>query len=73
MAKQFIIDIKSNRTVALSKADKISNRFQQVLSLEMEDGESKRVWLKGVKFMLTLIKKTSQTKMDRLDSLPSIQ
>jgi hypothetical protein len=57
MKKQFIIGIKSNRTVALSKADKISNQFQQVSSLEMEDGESKQVWLKGVKFMVTLIKK----------------
>ena len=55
--KQFIIGIKSNRTIALSKADKISNQFQQVSSLEMEDGESKQVWLKGVKFMVTLIKK----------------
>ena len=55
MKKQFIIGIKSNRTVALSKADKISNQFQQVSSLEMEDGESKQVWLKGVKFMVTLI------------------
>ncbi len=36
MKKQFIIGIKSNRTVALSKADKISNQFQQVSSLEME-------------------------------------
>jgi len=57
MVKQFIIGIKSNRTVALSKADKISNQFQQVSSLEMEDGESKRAWLKGVKLMVTLIKK----------------
>jgi hypothetical protein len=57
MKKQFIIGVKTNRTVALSKAEKISNQFQQVSSLDMEDGESKQVWLKDVKFMVTLIKK----------------
>lgn len=55
--KLFIIGVKSNRTVALSKADKISGKFQQVSSLDMKDGESKQVWLKDMKFKVTLIKK----------------
>ena len=57
LQKYFIIGIKSNRTVALSKTDKISGKFQQVSSLDMEDGESKEVWLRGLKFKVTLIKK----------------
>jgi len=57
LKKLFIIGVKSNRTVALSKEDKISGRFQQVSSLDMEDGQSKQVWLKDVKFKVTLVKK----------------
>jgi len=57
LKKLFIIGVKSNRTVALSEADKKSSKFQKVSSLDMEDGESKQVWLKGVKFKVTLIKK----------------
>jgi hypothetical protein len=55
--KLYIIGIKSNRTVALSKKDSISGQFQQASSLDMEDGQSKQVWLKDVKFKVTLIKK----------------
>lgn len=55
--KLFIIGIKSNRTVAVSKEDKISSKYQKVSSLDMEDGESKQVWLKGIKFKVTLVKK----------------
>ena len=57
LQKLFIIGVKSNRTVALSKSDKISGKFQQVSSLDMEDGQSKQVWLKDVKFKVTLVKK----------------
>lgn len=55
--KKFIIGIKSNRTVALSPEDKKSSKFHKVSSLNMQDGESKQVWLKGVKFKVMLIKK----------------
>lgn len=55
--KQFIIGIKSNRTVALTKKDKLNGQFQQVKSLDMQGGESKIVWLKGMDFPTTLIKK----------------
>lgn len=57
LKKLFIIGVKSNRTVALSKEDKISGKFQQVSSLDLEDGQSKQVWLKDVKFKVTLVKK----------------
>lgn len=57
LGKKFIIGIKSNRTVALSGKDKKASKFHQVSSLNMKDGESKPVWLKGVKFRVMLIKK----------------
>ena len=53
----FIIGVKSNRTVALSKEDRVLGKFQQVSSLDIEDGESKQVWLKDIKFKVTLVKK----------------
>lgn len=57
LGKKFIIAIKSNRTVALSRKDKKLGKFQQILSLDMQNGESKKVWLKGVPFKVLLIKK----------------
>lgn len=57
LGKKFIIGVKSNRTVALSGKDKKNGKFQQISSLDMQDGESKKVWLKGVSFQVTLIKK----------------
>ena len=57
LKKYFIIGLKSNRTVALSENDKIRGKFQQVKALDMEDGQSKIVWLKGNNFPITLIKK----------------
>ena len=40
-----------------SGKDKKLGKFQQVSSLNMQDGESKKVWLKGVSFQVMLIKK----------------
>jgi hypothetical protein len=57
LGKKFIIGIKSNRTVALSGKDKKLGKFKQVSSLDMRDGESKKVWLKGVPFEVVLVKK----------------
>lgn len=57
LKKMFIIGIKSNRTVALSKKDKRASQFTQVKSLDLKDGQSIKVWLRGVKFPVTLIKK----------------
>lgn len=57
LKKLFIIGIKSNRTIALSKKDKISGQFKQVRTLDMKDGQSIQVWLRNVDFPVTLIKK----------------
>jgi hypothetical protein len=57
LKKYFIIGIKSNRTVALSLDDKTTGQFQQVMSLNLKDGQSVKVWLRGVEFPVLLIKK----------------
>lgn len=57
LEKYFIIGIKSNRTVALSPGDKTNGRFQPVISLDLKDGQSVKVWLKGLEFPVLLIKK----------------
>lgn len=55
--KFFIIGLKSNRLVALSENNKKKQQFQKVKELDMEDGQSKLVWLKGNIFPITLVKK----------------
>lgn len=55
--KKFIIGIKSNRTVALSLDDKVNGHFQQVQSLDLKDGDCRKVWLKGTDFPVQLLKK----------------
>ena len=57
LEKKFIIGVKSNRTVALSKNDKLRGKFQKVSTLDMKDGQSIKAWLKGIEFPVTLIKK----------------
>ena len=57
LKKYFIIGIKSNRTIALSPDDKTNGQFQQVTSLNLKDGQSVKVWLKGIEFPVLLIKK----------------
>lgn len=57
LQKYFIIGIKSNRTVALSKNDKMKGQFQQVSSLNLQEGQVIEVFLMGLEFPVTLIKK----------------
>jgi IS4 transposase len=57
LKKDFIIALKSNRTVALSAEDKKNSRFLAVSNLDMEDGKALKVWLKDLQFPVALIKK----------------
>ena len=49
--------IKSNRTVALSEKEKLKGNFRKVSKLDLEDGQSIKIWVKGIDFALQLIKK----------------
>ena len=43
--------------MALSEEAKIQGKFQQIETLDMEDGQQRIVWLKGNSFPIALIKK----------------
>lgn len=55
--KLFIIGIKSNRCVALSKKDADSGQYQQVNTLDWNNGASTTVYLKDISFPVKLLKK----------------
>lgn len=57
MKKFFIIGIKSNRTVALAKGDKIGGKFKKVSEIDIKENQAIVVYLKGIEFPLKLIKK----------------
>ena len=57
LKKKLIIGIKSNRTVALSEKDKKKGEFTKVSKLDLKDGQSIEVWIKGIDFALQIIKK----------------
>jgi hypothetical protein len=54
--KDFVMPLKSNRKVALSKADKALGRYTAVETLDLEEGTRKEVYLEGVDFLLLLIR-----------------
>jgi len=55
--KSFIFGIKSNRCVAMTLHDAKSGQFQQVKSLDWNDGDSNTVYLKDIAFPVKLLKK----------------
>ena len=57
LEKKFIIGIKSNRLAALSKSDKKKGQYQPLSSLSLEDNETRTLWLKGMSFPVTLLKR----------------
>lgn len=57
LLKYFIMGIKTNRSVAMTKDDKLSGRYQRLDSTELEDGVSQQVYLKDIGFAVQLLKK----------------
>ncbi|MEM7106570.1 MAG: transposase [Bacteroidota bacterium] len=56
LKKYFIGALKSNRTIALSKQDKLQGKFVKVQQLDLQPNRTYKVWLKGVDFELLLVK-----------------
>ena len=54
--KEFIMPLKSNRKVALSREDKAQGRYTAVETLDLEEGAVREIYLEGVEFPLLLIK-----------------
>ena len=53
---EFIMPIKTNRKVALSREDKKEGNYEQVGSLELEAGTIRRIYVEQVEFPLLLVK-----------------
>jgi hypothetical protein len=56
LEKDFVMPLKSNRKVALSRADQQQGSYQAVGTLALEPGVVREVWLEGVEFPLVLAK-----------------
>src|SRR6185312_6404921 len=56
LEKSFIFGIKSNRCVAMTLKDARSGQFQQVNSLDWNDGEANTVYLKDIAFPVKLLR-----------------
>jgi hypothetical protein len=56
MKKDFIMPIKTNRKIALSKKDKLSGKYVTVNTLELKENTQQGIYLEGVSFQLLLIK-----------------
>ncbi len=54
--RDFICPLKTNRKVALSRADKQQGRYVRVDTLELEAQATREVYLEGVDFPLVLVK-----------------
>ena len=63
LGKHFIMAIKSNRTVALSKEDKKQGNFTRIDSLEWTEHMPVLGWLKGLDFPVLFYRQFLQTKM----------
>ena len=57
LGKYFILGIKSNRAVAMSKEAKQQGDFKSIESLDMKDNATLTVWLKEVDVSVKLLKK----------------
>lgn len=54
--KHFVVPIKTNRKVALSKEDKQQGKYQRVDSLQLEENKTYQIWLEGIDFPMLLVK-----------------
>ena len=57
LKKSFIFGIQSNRCIAMTWQDAKSGQFQQVKSLDWNDGDCTAVYLKDIAFPVKLLKK----------------
>ncbi len=54
--KDFIMPIKTNRKIALSKKDKLNGKYVTVSMLELKENTKQEIYLEGVSFPLMLIR-----------------
>jgi len=56
LRKDFIMPIKTNRKIALSKKDKLNGKYVTVSELELKENTQQEIYLEGVSFPLNLIR-----------------
>lgn len=64
----FVMAVKSNRTVALCKPDKEENKYAGIESLGLEQ-QPVEIWLKGLDFPLLLVKQVFKNEDDTVGEL----
>ena len=62
LGKHFIVALKSNRTVALSKQDKAHGRFVRIDTLSWSDPTPVQAWIKGLDFPVLLYRQVFTNK-----------
>ena len=62
LKKLFVVDLKSNRTVALSLKDKLDGKFVKVENIDLQSNHSIEVWVKGLDFTVRLAKQVFTNK-----------
>ena len=60
--KHFIFAVKDNRSVALSRKEKLEGKFQSISSLHLEAGSGTQVYIKGLDFPVLLVKQVFTNK-----------
>lgn len=60
--KHFLVAIKSNRTVALSREEKWRGEFKRVSELSLKKGDATLVFMKGLDFGVLLVKQVFTNK-----------
>jgi len=62
LKKHFVMPLKSNRKVALSKAEKRQGKYQSVDTVAMKEHSTKEIYLEGVDFPLVLMKQVFENE-----------
>jgi IS4 transposase len=62
LKKLFVVALKSNRTMALSEAEKRQGKFKKIEELDLQTNQTYEVWLKGLDFPVLLVKQIFTNK-----------
>ena len=54
--RHFIVALKSNRTAALSYAEKLQGHFSRIDSLDLPERQAVQCWLRGLDFPVRLVR-----------------
>lgn len=62
LKKKFVVALKSNRTLALTEAEKRQGQFKKIEELDLQTNQTYEVWLKGLDFPILLVKQIFTNK-----------